>query len=319
MISSATDICNLALGHLGEARITSLEEDSVAARACALHYRMTRDQVLRSHRWNFAQTRAVLSRMDSGPAFGWSYQYELPADCVRVLEVNDSEAGDVITDEYLIEGRVLLTNAGSVNLVYLRRIEDVSQFDMLFVDVLAVKLAMVLSETIRGTTAKSAELAQMYERVTAPLARRVDSNEGRRRKGLLAMNSLVLRERGTGFGSLGWEGAGHANPAHALAVHTHLAEDISDSTEGGRALLRGVIQSGTQLASIGQAHIDVTFENPHGSSNWRFLELVLVSAASAPTEILHLGPVVKTSEGFRAFLTGEPGDSNLTLHYKTIS
>jgi hypothetical protein len=199
MISSATDICNVALGHLGEARITSLEEDSVAARACALHYRMTRDQVLRSHRWNFAQARAVLSRLDDAPAFGWSYQYELPANCLRVLEVNDSEAGDVITDAYLIEGRALLTNAESVNLVYLRRIEDVGQFDALFVEALAVKLAIVLSETIRGTTARTAELAQVYERVTAPLAKRVDANEGRRRKGLLAMNSFALRERARGF------------------------------------------------------------------------------------------------------------------------
>lgn len=213
MASSETDIANLALGHLGEARITSLEEDTIAGRACSLHYSAARDQVLRSHRWNFAQRRITLSRLADAPEFGWSYQYELPADCLRVLEVNGSEAGDVISDEYIIEGRLILTDADAVRLVYTRRITAVCDFDALFIDALAVKLAVVLSETIRGTTSKTADLAGMYERVTAPLARRVDANEGRRRKGLLSMNSLALRERGASgiFGNVPGAGSGGAS------------------------------------------------------------------------------------------------------------
>jgi hypothetical protein len=200
MASSATDICNIALGHLGEARITSLEEDTTSARACALHYDQVRDQVLRSHRWNFAQTRATLTVLADEPAFGWDYQFQLPADCLRVLEVNDSEAGDWISDTFLIEGRKILTNADEVNIVYVQRVTNVAAFDALFVDALAIKLAQVLSETIRGTTGKTAELAQMYDSRTAPLARRVDANEGRRRKGLLPFSSHAVRSRGAGAG-----------------------------------------------------------------------------------------------------------------------
>lgn len=198
MPSSETEICNLALGHLGEGRIESLQEESVAARACALHYVNVRDQVLRSHRWNFAQGRLTLPRLEDAPAFGWSYQYELPADCLRVLEFNGTEEGDVISEEYIIEGRRLLTNAATANLVYLRRIENVAQFDALFVEALSAKLAIALSETIRGTTGKTEELTTMYERVTAPLARRVDANEGRRRKGLISINSQAIRARSCG-------------------------------------------------------------------------------------------------------------------------
>lgn len=198
MPSSKTDICNLALGHLGEAPIISLDDDSLAARACALHYTQTRDQVLRSHRWSFAQTRVALAPLEASPPFGWGYQFQLPVDCLRVLEVNKTEWGDWLDDQYIIEGRTLLTNDATVNLVYVQRIEDVSQLDALFVEAFAVKLAIVLSETIRGTTSKTAELAQMYERVTAPTARRVDANEGRRRKGLLPMNSLAIRARFSG-------------------------------------------------------------------------------------------------------------------------
>jgi len=201
MPASVTDICNLALGHLGEGRITSVDEDTVAARACALHYDAARDDLLRSHRWNFAVSRAVLAALVVDPLFGWSYQFALPANCLRVLEVNDSEAGDWITDAFAIEGRNLLTNTSVVNLIYIRRVLDVSEFDALFVKALAAKLAVELSETIRGTTGKTAELMQAYERAIAPLARRVDANEGRRRKGMLPVNSLSLLARG-GFGSL---------------------------------------------------------------------------------------------------------------------
>lgn len=199
MPSSKTAICNLALAHLGEARIESLDEDNLASRACSLHYGPTRDMVLRSHRWNFAQTRTVLSELADAPAFGWAHQYELPADCLRVLEVNDSEFGDIISEEYIIEGRVILTDSDSVNLVYVKRIEDVSQFDALFVEAFALKLAIVLSETIRGTTGKTADLTQQYEAKTGPLARRVDANEGRRRKGLISLNSQAIRARGGGI------------------------------------------------------------------------------------------------------------------------
>ena len=201
MANSATDICNLALGHLGEKRITSLDEDSVAARACALHYETTLEEVLRSHRWNFAQTRAELTALADEPLFGCDYQYQLPADCLRVLEFNDSECGDVVSDQYIIEGRRLLTNASEAKLVYTKRITDVSAFDSLFVKALAVKLAVAVSETLRGSTGKTGELLQAYEKITAPLARRGDANEGRRRKGLIANNSLMLRAR-AGFGAL---------------------------------------------------------------------------------------------------------------------
>jgi hypothetical protein len=202
MLTSPTDICNLALGHLGEARITSLDEDSVSARACVLHYNSVRDEVLRSHRWNFAQDRKVLSALEELPAFGWARQYSLPVDCLRVLEVNGSEAGDVLSSEYIVEGRRILTNAEEVRLVYVRQISDVSQFDAVFVRAFALRLAIALSETIRGTTNKTAELAQLYERVTAPLARRIDANEGRRRKGMLPMNSPLLRDGGAGCGAM---------------------------------------------------------------------------------------------------------------------
>jgi len=195
-IDTPVKICNIALGHLGEAPIIDLTGNSTAAQACNLHYEMTRDELLRSHPWNFAKTRTVLSQNSTDPTFGWEKQYNLPSDCIRVVEVNDSEFGDELTDKFIIEGGVLLTDADAVNLVYIQQITAVDQFDSLFVKAFAMRLAIALSETIRGTTQKTAELVEAYERVVAPLARRVDSNEQRRSKGLLDVSSPMLASRG---------------------------------------------------------------------------------------------------------------------------
>lgn len=254
----------MALAHLGESQISSIIDDNARARACNLHLVDVRDQVLRSHRWNCAQTRAVLQpvwvtmtsvadssgiiqvtktahglldgmgvttddtgadgvyvvdaissstftlvdsvwsasvvagRYRKSAPFGWDYLYALPGNCLRVLEVNDSEVGDVISDEFIIEGRDILTNADEVRLVYTKQISDNLFYDPLFAEALALKLAITLTEKIRGTTGKTADLLQQYERITAPLARRVDANEGRRRKGLISTNSLAIRARGEG-------------------------------------------------------------------------------------------------------------------------
>jgi len=225
MYNSETDICNQALAHLGEKRISSLDDDTASARACHLAYPGARDELLREHRWNFAQSRAILTPEAEVPLFGWEYQYPLPADCLRALEVNGSEAGDVTTDPWIIEGRKLLSNATGVNLVYMRQVTNVAQFDNLFSEALALKVAVKISETIRGTTGKTSELLAQLAQLVKPLARRIDANEGKRRKGLVTMNSYILGARrggsiagggafGGGGGGSGAQGpAGPAGPA----------------------------------------------------------------------------------------------------------
>ena len=188
------DICNLALAHLGEAQIVSLVEDNARAAACNLRYAFVRDEVLRAHRWNFAQKRVGLVA-GAAPAFGWAKSFLLPADCLRVCEFNGTEEGQIIGNEYIIEGRSILTNETTANIVYVFREEDVTKYDSIFINALALKLAAALTENIRGTSEKSGDLMAAYERITSPLARRVDANEGRRRKGMIAMNSPFINAR----------------------------------------------------------------------------------------------------------------------------
>lgn len=158
---TSTEICNKALAHLGDARISDFHEISVAAEKCRTHYDQERDELLRMHRWNFAQQRATLSQLAEGPAFGWAYQYALPADCLRVLELNGVEAS-MCDSSYKIEGRNLVTDAEEAKIVYVKRVTDTTLYDVLFVGALAYKLAAALCKEITNSTSEKGALLQMF-------------------------------------------------------------------------------------------------------------------------------------------------------------
>ena len=103
-------IWNQALSLLGERPIAALDSDGPASRILELHWATVRDSLLRGHRWNFARKRATLTA-GTAPAFGWSYSYALPSDCLRVLELNGIQAA--MTDaDFELEGANLLTKIG---------------------------------------------------------------------------------------------------------------------------------------------------------------------------------------------------------------
>jgi hypothetical protein len=168
---SSVDICNRALSRVGEARITSLTDDSKQARACNGAYTLIRDEVLRAHPWNAAITRAKLAKLADDPAFGYDAQYQLPADCLRVVEVYDT------TLPWVVEGRKLLSDEGTpLSIRYVRREEDPNQWDALLVSAVAARLAVELCEELTQSNTKRQIATQEYEGIMR-LARKADGQE----------------------------------------------------------------------------------------------------------------------------------------------
>ena len=191
--TTETNICNRALGRCGEGQILDITDAGAPARACQLHWDGTRDEVLRSHRWNFATARAKLSELAEVPAFFWTHQYALPGDFIRALEVNGTEEG--YGRPWKIEGQNLLTNEESVNLVYIRRATEVDQWDSLFQEAMVLKLAAKLSVVLRGSSTQVEGFLSEYAQLTAPLARRIDANEGRENVGMKPLRSEFVNAR----------------------------------------------------------------------------------------------------------------------------
>jgi|TARA_R110000782_G_scaffold97360_1_gene182189 hypothetical protein len=170
MATSVVQIVNNALVKIGANAILTLTEDTEAARAANLVYDQIRDACIRDHVWNFAVNRVELAQNSTAPAFGFSYQYNLPSDCLRVLQMDD------MSTLYKIEGGKLLTDDGTAKILYLARVEDVNLFDAMFVEALSARLAAELSVTLSESNTLYSNMMEMYQRKISD-ARSMDAQE----------------------------------------------------------------------------------------------------------------------------------------------
>jgi hypothetical protein len=175
MASSETEICNLALTRIGHRQITSLSENEKAANLCTLHYPRTRDALLRAHPWNFAIRYAELSQLTTTPAFEFQYAYQLPVACLKVIRTRSEQLG--YDYPYRVVGREVWANTETMAIEYVARIEDVSQYDELFVDLLAQRLAAELAFPITDNRALTETAWQVYQTKLVE-ARLMDAQEG---------------------------------------------------------------------------------------------------------------------------------------------
>ena len=181
MASAEVEICNLALARLGARSIVSLTEDSVNARECNRVYAHARDTELRSHPWSFARTRVQLAALSTPPIFGYANQFPLPDDYLRILTDNGRGSSLRAQDDFQIEftgdTRVILTDlAAPINLVYIRTVTDVTQFDQLFTDLLVARIAHDVCEKITQSNSKR-ELAVAAYTAAKREARRINGFE----------------------------------------------------------------------------------------------------------------------------------------------
>ena len=161
-MADAVGICNLALQLLGAKTISSLTEDTTAARACNRVYTHARDSELRDHPWSFARARVQIAADSTDPIFGANKKYLLPTDYLRMLPTNGNNATPNQRD-FQIEGRYILTDdASPINLVYMKRVTDENEFDQLFVDLLVARIARDVCEKVTQSNTKKQEANDNY-------------------------------------------------------------------------------------------------------------------------------------------------------------
>lgn len=210
-----TDIANQALSRLGEPRISSIDANTVNAIAIRLHFETVRDSLLRSHRWNFATGRAELVQLTDAPVFGWSYQYQLPTDFLRLATLNGIEA-KMAEAYHTIEGDKLLTDREEAKITYIKRVEDPNSFDSLFTEVLILKLAAAVALDITSSSSKRDEMLSEAARMMEG-AGFVDAVETRPKTLSPISGSAGIQSRNA-FGLIGGATAGsvHGPPIDEL-------------------------------------------------------------------------------------------------------
>lgn len=173
-------ICNQALDEVPEGTVASINEDSVAARACGRLYAPTLAELLEAHDWGFARKRVSLPLLATNDReSAWGYAYSLPADLslpIRVLPLSPAY-GAVLTvgqtlashaegtgAAYDYAGDTLYTNAEAAVLEYVSGQVDATAtaaFSKALVLTLAAKLVMPITKDRRQQEAieRKAEIA----------------------------------------------------------------------------------------------------------------------------------------------------------------
>lgn len=212
-MASVVDICNLALGHLGDtATVSSIDppEGSAQAEHCKRFYPIARDTLLEMHSWNFSTVRQNLALLTTSIP-EWTYVYAAPSDALNVIAVLPPEASDDYsariqpTDLYgyttlsnlpfnwagtytpqpfamemLSDGTsVILTDQQNAVLRYTKLVTDTAQFSPLFVMTLSWHLASMLAGPIIKGDVGAAEAKRCAQIMMSYLgqARASDSNQ----------------------------------------------------------------------------------------------------------------------------------------------
>jgi hypothetical protein len=167
------DVINAALSKLGEQVIVAVSDSSPPARLANQTYADIRDSLLREYAWNFATQRASIAVSVTTPDWGYAYAYDLPATCLRLIEINNAsdvdwrnEAGTIVTD---IATPLQIRFIGTVT---------VDEMDATFRECLAARCAMEWAEPLSQTTSVGNQMAALY-RNKLQVARVADGQEDR--------------------------------------------------------------------------------------------------------------------------------------------
>ena len=183
-MASVVDICNGALNQLGATTILSLTEDSKNARLCNSRFTQVRDSVFRSHPWNCLQKRVELAADTTAPAWGFSYAYTLPADCLRLLRILDYDSN------YKVEGRKILSNTSSMKILYIGRITDPNEYDELLRETLSAALGADIAFAVTSNNQTATNMYNLFQDKLRD-ARFVDSTEGQNLDQDLGMSDQI--------------------------------------------------------------------------------------------------------------------------------
>ena len=158
-MASVVDMCNSALNLLGASTISALTDDSKNARLCNQRFEPVRDRVFRSHAWNCLHKRVQLAQNSTAPVVEYSYAYALPSDCLRVLKVHNGSTDSIKSDiDYKLEGRNIVTNEGTVYIIYIAIDTDPNNYDTYLQESIAHQLAADLAYAVTN----NATLADKY-------------------------------------------------------------------------------------------------------------------------------------------------------------
>lgn len=157
MSISITGVCNIALVKIGVDPISDINDPTnKPSRTCLALWEGNRDAVLEATKWKCASKRAELTQLEDAPLFDWDYQYQLPADYIRMIAAKDNIP-------YLIEGDKLLSDEEEVFIRYVYRLTTTGSYHPTLIEAMAARLASELAIPLKASPALRASMFQEFQ------------------------------------------------------------------------------------------------------------------------------------------------------------
>ena len=165
-----TDISNVSLRLIGQPTITDRTDGSPTANIVDDLFDEIRDDLLRSHPWNFATKRVKLAQSSTTPGFEFDFAYPLPADWIRTISVHSNDAGHgtvLHRMEFVGSQRAIVASADAIYLRYVYQVTDPNQMAPDFRRAFEIALARDLSVPVASSNTLQDQLSKQFEKKIA--------------------------------------------------------------------------------------------------------------------------------------------------------
>lgn len=193
-MTSAIEICNIALSNIKADSINSFDEKTQEAYYCKLKYQFMLDKCL-SHGWGFNNTKRGLALLDDKLP-NWKYVYSFPSDCLNINYLFVVRENLNYLREYYIplgysfnhqipyevlllnDNKVIGCNAANVHADLFIKMDNPNLFSFNFVMALSYLLSSELAIPLIGTEGRALrkESLELYQKYIAN-ARSDDMNQ----------------------------------------------------------------------------------------------------------------------------------------------
>ena len=175
--ASWTQICNRALGRLGNDSITDLSEGTKGAEYCGRFLPEAIEYVLGQWDFKFARRRQRLPPNVEQPVFGWKYQFNYPMDCIRLVKVYGGSSQMPEGSEcvpYQVENGKILADTDELQIIYIARPDDPNQLPQSVRKAISTHLAYLLATPLTSNEQLIALIASESQ-AAIELAKREDA------------------------------------------------------------------------------------------------------------------------------------------------
>ena len=249
--------------------------------------------------------RAVLAPMAEQPISGFTHQFQLPADCIRVLPEDTLRSIN-----YSVEGRKILCDVATLFLRYVWDEQDEQQFDEGLAETIAHYLAYDLAYSLQQTAELRDTMFANFDRFLKQAAM-WDSQSG----GTLEVVSadFLLQSRVGGVDATVQQhdnfGGGTVPPEPAAPEALPESPSVPDMSAE---------QRGMEIVPQNSGTLQIVFPTPFtGVPAWVDCTLALGSPTD-PTIESHPDQSTLTATGFTAVFAAQTPTSNYRLYWTAI-